>query len=300
MSDSNQTRQAFVRRCVASLAGVGLVAAVLALLAVPNSGGPAAVHLPSAAAANAAFAEGLKATPAARTANTSGTPVAIKNYAFTPASLTIAAGTKVTWTNEDTAPHTVTVLTGPVKFASPTLHTGDSFTYTFTTPGTYSYYCAVHPDMTAKIVVTGTASSAPTTAAPKPSRTASPSMSMPSPAPDPQTCAVSTALQTFLSHVNSAHLDESPGQQVHDMLNVDRYLGNHLVLVQTMLNPITAGGASSALSGLVSTLITHINTAHLDESLSQQAHDLADINSYIGNHLALVQHMLAGTEALAC
>ena len=81
------------------------------------------------------------------------------DYKFSPAALTIRSGSKVTWTNMDTAPHTVTIDSGPVKFSSPTLQKGDSFTYTFTTPGTYSYYCAVHPDMTAKVIVTGSSSS---------------------------------------------------------------------------------------------------------------------------------------------
>ena len=55
----------------------------------------------------------------------------------------------------DTAPHTVTVTSGPVKFDSGTLQKGESFSYTFKETGTYEYYCAVHPDMTASVKVVG-------------------------------------------------------------------------------------------------------------------------------------------------
>jgi hypothetical protein len=185
------------------------------------------------------------------------------------------------------------------------LQKGDSYTYTFATAGTYSYYCAVHPEMTAKVIVMpeSTTSTTPPTSTPTPPTTPTSStstMPMPPPSSGDSTCAVSTALQTFLTHVNAAHLDESPGQQVQDILDIDRYIGNHLVLVQTMLEPLTGGGATTALSSLLQTLLTHVNAAHLDESPGQQVQDILDINSYIGNHLVLVQHMLADSEALAC
>ena len=298
-------RRALARRGLAAVAGIGLAAAALALLAVPDAGRTPPISLPDGAAANAAFTAGLRAAPIMATPvasqSSSAKSVVIQNYAFAPATLTIAAGTTVTWTNMDTAPHTVTVSSGPVLFSSPTLQKGYSYTYTFTTPGTYSYYCAVHPQMTAKVVVTGGASTGTPTPTPSSSAPATTgSSSMPMPQPNPQTCAVSTALQVFLTHVNTAHLDESPGQQVSDILNVDQYVGNHLALVQRMFEPLTGGGLTSALSSLLSTLLTHVNTAHLDEAPAQQVNDILNVNSYIGNHLALVQHMLAGTEALAC
>ena len=233
----------------------------------------------------------------------SGVPVAIKNYAFSPAALTVSVGTKVTWTNDDTAPHTVTVSSGPVTFSSPLLQHGDTYTYTFTTPGTYSYYCAVHPSMTASVVVTGspvtsTPPSTPTTSSSTPS-TPTTSMTMPMPG-DSSTCAISSGLQTLLTHINTAHLGESPAQQVSDILSLDTYIGNHLVLVERILAPLTGGGLTGALSNLLSTFLTHVNTAHLDEPPAQQVSDILNVNTYIGNHLALVQHMLSGFEGLAC
>ncbi|HJQ42750.1 MAG TPA: cupredoxin family copper-binding protein [Jatrophihabitantaceae bacterium] len=295
------------RTVLSSVAGLSVVATVLLLVALPSASTPkTAVHLPSGQAANAAFVKGLAMsgmTTSSSAVKPSGVSVAIKNYAFSPATLSVGVGSTVTWTNDDTAPHTVTVSSGPVKFASPTLQKGDTYSFTFTTPGTYSYYCAVHPSMTGSVVVTGSTStptatpttSVPTTPTPTPTSTGG----MPMPSGDSE-CAVSGALQTFLSHVNSAHLAESPGQQVQDILDLDSYIGNHLVLVERMLSPLTDGGLSSALSSLLSTFLTHVNSAHLDESPAQQVQDISDVNSYIGNHLVLVQHMLAGVEGLTC
>jgi amicyanin len=79
------------------------------------------------------------------------TEVKIDNFSFGPASVTVAAGTTVTWVNHDDIPHTV-VSTEKV-FKSKTLDTDDKFSFTFTKPGTYSYHCSVHPHMTGKIIV---------------------------------------------------------------------------------------------------------------------------------------------------
>jgi plastocyanin len=79
------------------------------------------------------------------------TVVEINNLKFNPVTLTIAAGTKVTWVNEDKAPHTVTDK-GKV-FRSAGLDTKDSFSYTFDSPGEFTYFCTIHPMMVGKIVV---------------------------------------------------------------------------------------------------------------------------------------------------
>ena len=73
------------------------------------------------------------------------------NFTFVPARLTVKAGTTVTWRNEDDIPHTVT--SAARLFRSKALDTDDSFSFTFTEPGIYEYFCSLHPRMTATIVV---------------------------------------------------------------------------------------------------------------------------------------------------
>lgn len=94
----------------------------------------------------------MAATPAAVTP-TEPNAVNINNFAFAPNELTIAVGTTVTWTNKDEEPHTVTNAGSPPAFKSAALDGGDKFTFTFTKPGTYRYFCSVHPFMTATVVV---------------------------------------------------------------------------------------------------------------------------------------------------
>jgi plastocyanin len=82
----------------------------------------------------------------------SSATVKIDNFSFGPATVTVPAGTTVTWTNNDDVPHVVTSDDNKM-FKSKALDTDDRFSFTFTKPGTYNYYCAIHPKMTAKIVV---------------------------------------------------------------------------------------------------------------------------------------------------
>jgi len=87
-----------------------------------------------------------------------GAFVAIVNYGFYPASLTITKGTTVTWVNMDFVQHTVTAGTeqAPTNlFDSHELSHMQSFSYTFSMPGTYAYYCDVHPSMIGTVTVTG-------------------------------------------------------------------------------------------------------------------------------------------------
>jgi plastocyanin len=79
--------------------------------------------------------------------------IRIDNFTFEPAEITIPAGTKVTWVNHDDVPHTATSSAKPRQFDSGTLDTDEQFSYVFTAPGTYDYFCAVHKHMTARIIV---------------------------------------------------------------------------------------------------------------------------------------------------
>jgi plastocyanin len=82
---------------------------------------------------------------------TAGSAVVIEDFTFHPAVLTVPAGTTVTWTNREAELHTVTSTTK--LFASSGLDSGDTFSFQFMTPGTYEYYCALHPHMTGTIIV---------------------------------------------------------------------------------------------------------------------------------------------------
>ncbi len=77
--------------------------------------------------------------------------VKIDNFSFNPSKLTIPAGTTVTWLNNDDVPHTV--VSAARAFKSAVLDTGDRFSRQFDTPGTYDYYCSIHPHMKGKVVV---------------------------------------------------------------------------------------------------------------------------------------------------
>ena len=77
--------------------------------------------------------------------------VAIQGFAFNPPALTVTVGTQVTWTNRDQDPHTV--VSSTQVFRSGPLDTGESFSFTFIEPGTYKYFCSLHPTMVGSITV---------------------------------------------------------------------------------------------------------------------------------------------------
>jgi plastocyanin len=75
----------------------------------------------------------------------------IQNMAFNPSTITVAVNTTVKWTNKDGVAHTVTSTTG--LFESGTINSNGTYSHQFTTAGTYSYICTIHPYMTASVVV---------------------------------------------------------------------------------------------------------------------------------------------------
>src|ERR1700733_6737731 len=80
--------------------------------------------------------------------------LAIDNFTFTPQRLTVKAGTTITWTNRDDIPHTVVSTTK--QFKSKALDTDDKLSFMFTEPGSYDYFCSLHPHMTGTVVVEAT------------------------------------------------------------------------------------------------------------------------------------------------
>jgi plastocyanin len=108
----------------------------------------------------ACTAAGCSSSPAPSSASSvqpaapGGNTISIKNFAFEPSTLTVKAGTTVTWVNNDGASHTIVSDTGsPVSFSSDPFATGASYTFTFTQPGTYPYHCSIHPAMKGEIIV---------------------------------------------------------------------------------------------------------------------------------------------------
>ncbi len=77
--------------------------------------------------------------------------VAIDNFSFTPATLSVKAGTKVIFVNHDDIPHNVVGET--IKFHSKALDTDESFSFVFDKPGEIVYFCGLHPQMKGKITV---------------------------------------------------------------------------------------------------------------------------------------------------
>jgi plastocyanin len=100
----------------------------------------------------AALAAGLAFGPGLAGAQPSAVTVKINNFAFDAPTVTVAPGTTVTWVNDDEDPHTVVAEDGK-EFRSRTLDTGDRFSFTFMSAGTFGYFCSVHPHMTGKVVV---------------------------------------------------------------------------------------------------------------------------------------------------
>ena len=91
----------------------------------------------------------------ARAETADGTPAAVEvtidNFTFTPAEITVVPGTTVRWVNHDDIPHTV--VEAGKAFRSKVLDTDDSFSMTFSSSGSFAYFCSLHPHMTGKVIV---------------------------------------------------------------------------------------------------------------------------------------------------
>jgi plastocyanin len=123
------------------VAAAGILLMALTQGACTGGSGTAAPATPAAGSPTAAASSG----------GATGTSVTIKDFAFEPTSITIAPGSTVTWTNQDTVGHTATADDG--AFDSRTMGSGATFSETFSSPGTYQYHCTIHPAMKATIVV---------------------------------------------------------------------------------------------------------------------------------------------------
>ena len=108
-------------------------------------------HSLIAAALGGAWALPMAALVVSAEEQTAPIAVAIDNFTFNPQKLTVKTGTTVRWTNKDDIPHAVAAVNK--QFKSKTLDTDDAYSFTFTTPGSYDYFCSLHPHMTGTIVV---------------------------------------------------------------------------------------------------------------------------------------------------
>ena len=230
----------------------------------------------------------------------------IKDYAYTPTELTVNSGDTVTWTNGDKAPHTVT-SSGKGPLDSPSMNTGDKWSFTFTDPGAYAYYCAIHPDMVGKVTVVAAAEEAappPTTTTTTPpmehmdpdhGSTEQPPAPPSEPAKEPDESCSSTVfaamLTPFLVHFDKAHLETSPGQQVADATNIDQYVKTHTVLIEAMYAPLVTAVLMAPVG--LDAFMVHFNKAHLETSPGQQVADATNVDQYVKTHTILVENMLA-------
>ena len=100
-----------------------------------------------------AFGTGRKGSVTRAQQKASSMEVKVDNFSFGPATLTVPVGTEVTWTNRDDIPHTIVSTDDPKAFKSKVLDTDEKFSFAFTKPGTYPYFCSIHPKMTGTVIV---------------------------------------------------------------------------------------------------------------------------------------------------
>lgn len=113
------------------------------------------LHLPALVLAfgisTAALAGAGAVLTTAASAAPAGATVSIDNFTFSPPTITVVAGSTVTWVNRDDIPHTV--VASDKAFKSKVMDTDEKFSFTFTRPGEYAYFCSLHPHMVGKVVV---------------------------------------------------------------------------------------------------------------------------------------------------
>ena len=132
-----------------------LLAAALAPIAscgaVAEVGAPAPTQQARGAAPMQQAMHAMEASAAAPAAPAAANNVRIHDFAFNPATITVAAGTTVTWINDDDEPHTVSAPDR--SYRSTPMDTGGHFAHSYGAPGEYHYFCTLHPNMTGVVIV---------------------------------------------------------------------------------------------------------------------------------------------------
>lgn len=136
-------RSAAIVIVIVVLVGVGIFLAT-------RSNNPKTTNSTTASTSSTASGTQRQPSPAPAHAN----QITLQNFAFSPADITVKKGTTVTWTNNDSVTHTVSETDGRQGPDSGNLPSGQSYTFTFTTTGTFHYRCNIHPEMTGTVTVT--------------------------------------------------------------------------------------------------------------------------------------------------
>ena len=132
------------KKLVVAAIGIAiLVGVVIAVFALKNNSSNDMTNMPTA--------KSQSTTGATQTATTNA--VTIKDFAFSPAKINVKVGTKVTWTNQDSTPHTVTADSGSGP-DSGTMNQGQTYSFTYDTVGSFPYHCNFHSNMTGTVEVT--------------------------------------------------------------------------------------------------------------------------------------------------
>lgn len=139
------------RVALRTLPVLAVALAATANAATPSK--PAARTVAPAAAKPAARTNIAAASKPASHPAASAQDVKIENFTFKDKEITVKVGTTVRWVNEDDIPHNI--VAKDMSFKSKVLDTGDEFSYTFTKPGVFDYFCGLHPHMTGRVTVTG-------------------------------------------------------------------------------------------------------------------------------------------------
>jgi plastocyanin len=132
--------------------GAGCASLLLVAACASSNGVAATTGLPTPVPPSAVATVPPARPLAVADPNAAGGPqLTIENFNFAPADITVAPGTTITWTNNDDVEHTVTASDN--SFGSKALETGAAYSFTFSQPGTYSYFCSIHPFMTGRVTV---------------------------------------------------------------------------------------------------------------------------------------------------
>ena len=141
---------------------------------------------------------------------------------------------------------------------------------------------------------------------PRPSST-SPTAPGSTTAPTPTSAPVGTAAtctslvdavaEPFVTHLYAAHLQESPAQQIADLLDISRYVRTHTTLIEAMVQPLYL--LLPAVARSIDAFVQHVYHGHLAESPSQQVADILDPDQYVKTHTVLVETMVAPLEHTA-